>query len=170
MKVRKSAPPFCSSCFQQNSELTYIDFEAAYDGPVIPGSPVISVDDLNLCERCLNAAFALLDPQGTNQENERLLDALELAEAEIAKKDQLIVRMERTLSEIIDHPVETSHGVQHYAGVRDEVRQYLNTRRRKRNQMTEYAKKGGAATKAKREAEKAAKEAERKEQEEVVNA
>lgn len=147
-----STPVYCASCYQQDPTARHIDFSAAYDGPVIPGSPKIVIDDLILCEKCLQTAFDILDPQGLKVEIERLVDFLETADADIRAKDVMITRLERTLHELVEHPVKHKQGAQAYAGVSDEVRKELDIRRKQRAEGIKHAK---AAMKKQAEQEKA---------------
>ena len=63
------APPHCSSCYQQKPDQRHVDFEAAWDGPVLPaldgavGVIGHSIDDLILCEDCIRIAAGLIGYQ-----------------------------------------------------------------------------------------------------------
>jgi hypothetical protein len=79
--IAEPAPPHCSGCFQQKPQTRHVDFSAAYDGPTVPalentiGVVVHSIDDLVLCEDCIETAASLV--------------GLTRAEALIAERDQL---------------------------------------------------------------------------------
>src|SRR5688572_31045862 len=61
MKIASPNPPYCSSCFNQQPQMTHIDFESAWDGPIIEGKTFKQpIDDLMICEACLEAAAELL--------------------------------------------------------------------------------------------------------------
>lgn len=65
MRLADTAPPRCASCYDQKTDARHVDFEASYDGPVIPGadpllSQAVSVDDLIICEGCLREAARLI--------------------------------------------------------------------------------------------------------------
>jgi hypothetical protein len=61
MKVANPNPAFCSSCFQQRIGMLHIDFEVAWDGPVISLDGLrISCDDMIVCQECMIAAAGLL--------------------------------------------------------------------------------------------------------------
>src|SRR3954462_2206167 len=65
MRIAYPPPAMCSACFGQYTDLIHVDFEAAWDGPVVnnDGSPY-SVDELVICERCMRAGYSLLpDPE-----------------------------------------------------------------------------------------------------------
>lgn len=53
----------CSCCFQQRPDLAHVDFDAAWDGPVIDQANGMkqTIDDLVLCEQCLRSGAELLD-------------------------------------------------------------------------------------------------------------
>lgn len=142
-KIADRTPPACASCFQAGSEKRYVDFEAAYDGPVIPGSPENQpIDDLVICEECLAEAFALLDPDGLHETIHVLETKLEAAAKSDASKDRMVERLEKTLAELVEHPVQKrGGGTQHYAGVPDDVRKQLNERRERRKRGQKSQKK-----------------------------
>lgn len=142
MREATSPPPHCAGCYQTGPDKRYIDFEAAYDGPVIPGSPGPQpVDDLILCEECLQAAFAILDPDGVQVENDRLLDVIDNLEKQDEAKDRMITRLEATLHELVNKPVKRRASASVYAGVPQDVRDALNKRRKQRKAGKEYAKR-----------------------------
>jgi hypothetical protein len=62
MRVALQNPAYCSACFGARPGEKHIDFEAAYDGPVINSDAGIKVaiDDLVICEKCLIAAASLI--------------------------------------------------------------------------------------------------------------
>ena len=68
-KIAPVAPAFCSVCFQAGGEKTYVDFSAAWDGPVLTleDGRKQPIDDLIICSECLTDAFNLLDPQGLKE-------------------------------------------------------------------------------------------------------
>lgn len=129
-------PSHCASCYQQDP-VRYVDFEAAYDGPVIPGSPAsIPIDDLILCENCLKEAFALIDPENLKETVEGLegvvKDLLEDNEA----KDKMIQGFQSTTNELIDHPIKKTPGRPPIVGVTDEVREKITQGRFERRGTT----------------------------------
>jgi hypothetical protein len=74
-------PPFvCSSCGGQYVDRQHVDFNAAWDGPVMDTSQVagmvrVSIDELVICDECLRAAAKLLglvDPGELAAENATL--------------------------------------------------------------------------------------------------
>lgn len=61
MKVADPNPVYCSCCFQQQPKKIHIDFEVAWDGPVINTDGLrVPIDDLYLCEDCLGLASRTL--------------------------------------------------------------------------------------------------------------
>lgn len=158
MKIATRKPPACASCFQQ-LDGRYVDFEAAYDGPVLPGAAgPLPVDDLIICERCLESAFSLIDPQGmkvTIAELEGIVT--ELIEGDEAK-DRIIQGLRSTTNELVEHPVKTYPGRPKLEGVSPEVRKLITRNRRER---TEHAKRTAEGKKkaAKKAAAKEAAEA-----------
>jgi hypothetical protein len=126
-KLAESRPPYCSSCFQAiQGETRCVDFEAAYDGPVVPGTPEpVPVDDLIVCEHCLAEAFDLLDPQNLKETIDELVEIVKGQEAEIRAKDKAIRGFNFTTSELIHHPVAPIPGKPRLEGVPKEVREQL---------------------------------------------
>ena len=63
MEVRTNIS-YCSSCFQAKPGTPHVDFDAAWDGPVLTdgaGEPIQhAIDELVICEDCLGAAAELL--------------------------------------------------------------------------------------------------------------
>lgn len=126
--------------------MRYVDFEAAYDGPVIAGTPTpVPVDDLILCENCLKEAFALIDPENLKETVEGLeglvKDLLEDNEA----KDRMIQGFQSTTNELIDHPIKKAPGRPPIVGVSEEIRTKINQARFERrgttSDPTQYKKK-----------------------------
>lgn len=140
-KIAAPQPPYCASCFQK-PEGRCVDFEAAYDGPVVPGTPEpIPVDDLVLCESCLEEAFALLDPKGLRETIEELSQLLVDSQAEVDAKDKAIQGFRASTNELIDHPVASFPGKPKLEGVPPEVRKTITQNRFKRNGTTSASKK-----------------------------
>lgn len=73
MRFAPVAPAYCAACFQHDAQVRHVDFEGTYDGPVLTleDGRKQPIDDLILCEKCLVAAFELLDPQQMNRRLER---------------------------------------------------------------------------------------------------
>jgi hypothetical protein len=129
-KLADTAPSHCSACFQAGSDKHYIDFEAAYDGPVIPGSPEpVPVDDLILCEDCLQTAFVLLDPRGERREIERLESELEEADRHIEGLEKLSHGALNAANELVDHPIRKHQGRRGYQLENTDAKKVLEQRR-----------------------------------------
>jgi hypothetical protein len=62
MKLADPKPVYCSACFSQQPLKDHIDFEVAWDGPVINHTDNIRIpiDDLYICEDCMLQAFNTL--------------------------------------------------------------------------------------------------------------
>jgi hypothetical protein len=58
VKLAESTPVRCSACFGQHPEKSHVDFEAAWDGPVIDAGNGMKqyIDDLVICEDCIRSA------------------------------------------------------------------------------------------------------------------
>jgi hypothetical protein len=130
-KLAERRPPFCACCFQPPQGRS-VDFEAAYDGPVIPGTPEpIPVDDLVICENCLQEAFVILDPQGLKETIAQLEGIVKELLDENRAKDKAILGARATIGELVDHPVAKVTGPPALFGVEDDVRELILKRRRK---------------------------------------
>lgn len=133
MRIAPQRPPYCSGCFQ-HKEGEFIDFEAAYDGPVIPGSPAsIPIDDLILCDDCVRRAAELLDLHGEKATIEELQQIVTDQQEEIAGKDKMLTGALATIEELVDHPVKRPAGKPALIGVSDEVREQITRARYERN-------------------------------------
>lgn len=142
-KLAEVRPPYCASCFQHpEGETRSVDFEAAYDGPVIPGTPEpVPVDDLIICEKCLLEAFVLLDPQNQRKAIEELKQVILDQQAELDSKDKAIQGFRSTTNELAEHPVKTFPGKPKLEGVSEEVRTQITQARYKRTGRSPGRKK-----------------------------
>jgi hypothetical protein len=152
-KFAAFTPPFCSACFQAGPEKRYIDFDAAYDGPVITmeDGRKQPIDDLVICEECLQAAFDLLDPQGMKEHISQLEDRVHDLIEDIQVKDRTIQRMGVTTEELLHHPIQRSKGNMAPEGdIPDEVKTFLALRKRERTnkKISEGQKKAHARERA----------------------
>lgn len=130
MRLTETMPPYCASCYRQEGETRYVDFDAAYDGPVIPGSPVnIPVDDLVICENCLKEAFALLDLHGMRAEAELLSERIKVLEDDNEKKDRMIANQFSTIGHLVQHPIKRPSGLPAIVGLSEEEKKKINAAR-----------------------------------------
>ena len=61
MRIANPNPVYCSSCFSQKPHDVHVDFEVAWDGPVISEDGLrMTIDDLICCRDCVVAAAALV--------------------------------------------------------------------------------------------------------------
>lgn len=83
----------CASCYAQYTDKTYVDLDAAYDGPVIEGGVVgpdgdvvnkipVSIDDLVLCEDCLREAGSFIGLTDTDADKIAELQQIRQQQAE----------------------------------------------------------------------------------------
>lgn len=109
-KLADKRPPYCSGCYG-HPEGRFVDFEAAYDGPVVPGAPANQpVDDLILCEGCLKEAFRILDPEDQRQSIEALEAHIATLVEDVAAKDKIIAGAELTMRTLVNHPIKKAPG------------------------------------------------------------
>jgi hypothetical protein len=99
LKIALTTPAACASCFGQYPDRTHIDFEAAYDGPVINSDDNIKmpVDDLIICEDCLQEAFRLIPDERTERIAE-LERELEGQRERLVGKDVYIRQLEESVA------------------------------------------------------------------------
>jgi hypothetical protein len=90
------APVHCASCYNQQPQMVHVDFMAAYDGPVIPGSPPVSIDDLVVCEICVKAAGRVLGMKEADEpsEVEKLKEQLKETRAKLRGAEDYIGKLE----------------------------------------------------------------------------
>ena len=123
MKIADPRPAYCACCYQAptvDQRNVYVDYEAAYDGPVIPGAadPVV-IDDMILCEDCVKAAASLVgyepgaDLRGENTEKDKRIAELEI---ELRAKDKAIVHLNDTIDGVIDFPIKRPGGKSRITG------------------------------------------------------
>ena len=128
-RLAETRPPYCSACFQHPGELRCVDFDAAWDGPVMEGVPSpVPIDDLILCEGCLATAFSILDPQGLKQTIAELEQAVRDQAEEIDRKDKAVKAAKFTISELEPFAVGKIPGKPALIGVSDEVRKIITQR------------------------------------------
>lgn len=107
-----------------------MDFEAAYDGPVIPGTPTpVPIDDLVLCENCLLEAFRILDPKQQRETIEELSEIILDQQRELDEKDKIILGARSTIDGLVEHPVKTFPGRPKLIGVTPEIREKITKAR-----------------------------------------
>lgn len=115
MKIADSTPAFCSACYGQDPECIYVDFESAWDGPIIDegNGMKISIDDLVICETCLMAAANMKGLDSTKEiktENLELGVLIEKMQEEIKEKDAMINDLSHTVAALIKTPVSKKNG------------------------------------------------------------
>jgi hypothetical protein len=106
-RLAETPPTHCSSCFGQYPERRHVDFQAAWDGPVIHDGVMtddgvtnripVSIDELVICEECLTHGAKLLGLK-EGQENKRLLDSLAVLAAELEQAKSYIATLEQAVA------------------------------------------------------------------------
>ncbi len=106
-KIAEISPTHCSSCFGQYVDRRHVDFEAAWDGPVIHDGVMtdegvtnripVSIDELVICEECLTHGAKLLGLKD-GQENVRLLDSLAVLAADLEQAKAYIASLEQAVA------------------------------------------------------------------------
>jgi hypothetical protein len=77
-----------------------VDLEAYYDGPVISGDIPVAIDDLVLCEDCLQEAGALIglyNSEDLKKENTELGEAVENKNREIEELRSIVSELGGTV-------------------------------------------------------------------------
>ena len=94
----------------------YVNFESAYDGPVIddPNSTVKTyIDKIVVCEDCVRQGASLLGMDHVERyssELEAQKGYIAELEKEITSKDKVISDLTYTVGTIMDHPVKRTSG------------------------------------------------------------
>lgn len=93
MKLAETPPTHCSVCFGQYVERRHVDFEVAWDGPVLKdevaggaGTTDVSIDDIIVCEECLKLAAAVIGLKDPDE-------MAEYAEAQEKRVDELLEKV-----------------------------------------------------------------------------
>jgi hypothetical protein len=115
MRVALQNPAYCSACFGARPGEKHIDFEAAYDGPVINSvaGNKVAIDDLVICEKCLIAAASLIGLTNADElraENEELGQSVEELSEQVSKRDNIIRDMESTQRNLMDEKIQKKIG------------------------------------------------------------
>jgi hypothetical protein len=122
-------PTVCSVCLQSpaayNEKPEYVNFESAYDGPVVKDperaetEAGVYVEKIVVCEHCMKEAAGLLG-YTDNADAEKRADAWrEYAgqlEDEVEVKDRAICNLEYTVGALIDKPVKRKTGRPQFKG------------------------------------------------------
>lgn len=134
-------PGYCVSCYGQ-PDSPYVDFEASYDGAVIPGSPEpMPVEDLVICEACLLEAFNLLDPKGQQEHIDRLDAELDQANTQIKEKDKAIQGLQDAVNSLGDVAIKRGHGRPAPQGVDKQAAELVKALNRAKGRSTGGRKK-----------------------------
>lgn len=94
-------PAYCTGCYGQYPEKTYVEFDGAFDGPVVNTDGLKQVvENVVLCEDCLRSAaklIGLVDDEDLERhtENEREVIALRKYRAEAERR---ITRVQRAVA------------------------------------------------------------------------
>lgn len=89
-KLAVKPPPICSSCFAQYPDRRHVDFNASWDGPVIDSHNGMkqSIDELIVCEKCLEDAAKVIDLVREDELRERVAELERMVATRDAKIDQ----------------------------------------------------------------------------------
>lgn len=95
-------PPYCASCAQQKPGELYIDFDSAFDGPVLNREDGIAmqIDDLIICAACLREAanlLGLVDPDETAETLEKARRELLQLRDRLAESERYNDQLEKAL-------------------------------------------------------------------------
>lgn len=106
---------YCSVCYGQYPERVHIDFEAAYDGPVIDEANGMKhpIDDLVVCDECLIGAAMLLgwvNAEDLKDENLELGFLIRDKDKIIEEQAKVISNLEHTVDTMLDTPMKRGTG------------------------------------------------------------
>lgn len=75
IKIADPNPVYCSCCFEQKPGAVHVDYQVAWDGPVINEDGLrVPIDDLYLCQGCIEEGYAKLRQRLGYKEIPRLKD------------------------------------------------------------------------------------------------
>jgi hypothetical protein len=116
-------PVVCSVCLQSpaahNPKIRYVNFESAYDGPVVKDperpadEPGVYIEKVVICENCVREGAALLGLEDGAKQNDRIeawKGYAESVESEVADKDKAIANLAYTVGVLLDSPVKRKVG------------------------------------------------------------
>ena len=152
------APMVCSVCLQPpmafNPRPEFVDFESAYDGPVIDDPNAdgvhVYVDKIVVCEHCVKTAARLLGLDNVERhvaEKEALVERTVELEHEIADKNKAISHLTYTVGTLIDHPVKRPAGKPQLVGPESHEAELkeLRSNRSKASKVSKGKKKAAAS-------------------------
>lgn len=152
------APMVCSVCLQPpmafDPRPEFVDFECAYDGPVIddPNAEGVHVyiDRIVVCEHCVKQAAGLLGLDSIERyaaDKEALIERTMQLESEVADKDKAISHLTHTVGTLIDHPVKRPAGKPQLVGPEshEEELKELRSSRSKASKVSKGKKKAAAS-------------------------
>lgn len=151
MRIAQKTPPACACCGQPHmvSGGQWVDFEAAWDGPVLDTGEgnsrvAVSIDDLVVCEKCVRQAGELIGlenaPDLRGQISEQRKEIEELRK-EVRAKDRTISNMNATVETAIKFPIHRPSGKPKITGPK-EVDEGLKKLRLSRKQSEERKPSG----------------------------
>ena len=148
----------CSVCLQPpmafNPRPEFVDFESAYDGPVIDDPNAdgvhVYVDKIVVCEHCVKTAARLLGLDNVERhvaEKEALVERTVELEHEIADKNKAISHLTYTVGTLIDHPVKRPAGKPQLVGPESHEAELkeLRSNRSKASKVSKGKKKAAAS-------------------------
>lgn len=123
-------PVRCSVCLQPpcafEPQPEYVNFEAAYDGPVVSdpnnlveGPPNVYIEKIVICDDCIRQAANLLGYEKVAglQEHVASMEAyVDQLEADAKNKDRTISDLSHTVGSLIDSPVKRPPGRPQFKG------------------------------------------------------
>ena len=113
----------CSVCLQSpaahNPKIAYIDFDSAYDGPVVK-DPMraeseygVYLEKIVMCEKCVREGariLGLVNGKDLVENNAALNAHIDQLQEDIKGKDKAIVAQNHTIATLIDSPVKRPAG------------------------------------------------------------
>lgn len=105
----------CAACYGQYTEMDAVDFQAAYDGPVLDteGQIKVAIDDLVICRTCLTRAGELLgltDADKTIAAAQQVLDTVDTLYGERDELVKVVNSLRHTLDVVLGARLEKPGG------------------------------------------------------------
>lgn len=107
MRIAHRVPPKCSGCYAQKVGQVHVDFESAFEGPLVdPDRPRSGhIDWLILCEDCVRTAYRMLPENVEDRQN--LLGRIAQLEDDAREAREYADNLRKTLRKTLDYEQPT---------------------------------------------------------------
>lgn len=114
-QIAGTPPTHCASCFGQHPDRVHVDYQAAYDGPVVEGGIIgengevldriaVTIDELVLCEECLRTGAELIGMTADDGTKAALIEANRTLSEKNAGLSAYVEQLKATIAANPDPP------------------------------------------------------------------